>query len=53
MSNDDLDLVPEEAVVEREEGVGGEKQKERGEQIKPRVVLIFFNCHLTAGFNWN
>ena len=39
-------------MVEREGGIGDEKEKERGEEIEPGVVVIFFSGHLRSGSNW-
>lgn len=44
--NDEDKYVPEEAVVESEGGVGDEEEQERGKEIEPGVVVIFFSRHL-------
>ena len=49
--NDEDKYVPEEAVVESKGGVGYEEEQERGKEIEPGVVVVFFSSHLRSGSN--
>ena len=36
-------------MEEREGRIGDEKEKERGKEIEPGVVVVFFSSHLRSG----